>query len=99
MHFVPCKNSWFQQRCAVPAMRDLMQGTFSRLVVITLLSAWLAWPQQTVAPTVDESVTTARGENKGNYNVVQSWELRYRYATIGGDQGKYRSDVNYHDGV
>jgi hypothetical protein len=59
----------------------------------------LAWSQQTIAPTVDESVTTPRGENKGNYNVVQSWELGYRYATIGGDQGKYRSDVNFHDGV
>ena len=33
------------------------------------------------------------------YNVVQSWELGYRYATVGGDEGKYRSDVNYGNGV
>lgn len=34
-----------------------------------------------------------------DYNVVQQWEFGYRFATVGGDDGKYRSDVNYHDGV
>lgn len=33
------------------------------------------------------------------YNVVQSWELGYRYAVVGGDDGKYRADENYHDGI
>jgi hypothetical protein len=41
----------------------------------------------------------AIGENAGAYNVVQSWELGYRYATVGGDDGKYRSDVNFGDGI
>ena len=55
--------------------------------------------QDTVAPTTDERVGAARGENKGDYNVVQSWELGYRFTSIGGSQDEYRSDVNYHDGI
>ncbi len=66
---------------------------------ILLLFPFLALAQETVAPTTGEQVAPARGENVGGYNVVQSWELGYRYATVGGDDGKYRSDVNYQDGV
>jgi hypothetical protein len=55
--------------------------------------------QDTVAPTVDERVGPLRGENQGDYNIVQSWEVGYRFATIGGNQDKYRSDVNYRDGI
>jgi hypothetical protein len=66
---------------------------------IFLLFPFLALAQDTVAPTTGETTAPARGENVGAYNVVQSWELGYRYATVGGDDGKYRSDVNYHDGV
>ena len=70
---------------------------------ILLLSFLLLLPalraQETVAPTVDEQVGPARGENTGDYNVVQSWELGYRLRLIGGDEGKYRSDVNYGNGV
>ncbi|HVW83691.1 MAG TPA: hypothetical protein VHB50_03385, partial [Bryobacteraceae bacterium] len=69
----------------------------NRLLLILLPAALLA--QDTVAPTTNVPVGPARGENKGNYNVVQSWELGYRFATIGGSQEEYRSDVNYHDGV
>jgi hypothetical protein len=66
---------------------------------ILLLIPALVWGQDTIAPTTGESTAPARGENVGTYNVVQSWELGYRYATVGGDDGKYRSDVNYHDGI
>jgi hypothetical protein len=59
----------------------------------------LALAQQTVAPTTSESTAAASGQNHGDYNMVQSWELGYRYATVGGDDGRYRSDINYHDGV
>ena len=55
--------------------------------------------QDTVAPTTGESTLPARGENTGDYNVVQSWELGYRFASVGGDDGKYRSDVNYGEGI
>ena len=54
--------------------------------------------QLNVAPTTGEPVGPVRGENVGTYNVVQSWEFGYRYALVGGDQGKYRSDVNYRNG-
>jgi len=68
------------------------------LFALLLIPAFLA-AQDTVAPSVDEKVGPLRGENAGNYNVVQSWELGYRFVSTRGDQGKYRSDVNYHDGV
>jgi len=64
-----------------------------------LLLPMFAWAQDTVAPTTGESTISARGENTGNYNIVQSWEFGYRFASVGGDGGKYRSDVNYGDGV
>ena len=66
---------------------------------VSLLVPPLVNAQETVAPTVNEQVGPPRGENKGDYNVVQSWELGYRYSLIGGDEGKYRSDVNYRNGV
>jgi hypothetical protein len=66
---------------------------------ILLLLPWIALAQDTVAPTTGVTVGPPRGEDKGAYNVVQSWEVGYRYATVGGDEGKYRSDVNYGNGV
>lgn len=64
-----------------------------------LLFIGTALAQDTVAPTTGEQTGPARGENAGAYNIVQSWELGYRFATVGGDDGKYRSDVNYGNGV
>jgi hypothetical protein len=69
------------------------------LKAVLALIPGLAFAQDTVAPTTGESTAAVRGEDVHGYNVVQSWELGYRYATVGGDDGKYRSDVNYHDGV
>jgi hypothetical protein len=69
----------------------------NKKLAIFLAPAFL-FAQQTVAPTTEEKVGPLRGENTGDYNIVQSWELGYRFASIGGDYGKYRSDVNYHDG-
>ncbi len=68
-------------------------------ILMAALTAQEAAAQETVAPTTGEQVGATRGENKGNYNVVQSWELGYRYSLVGGNQGEYRSDVNYHDGI
>ena len=68
-----------------------------------LFTAFLLLPflhgQETIAPTVNEPVGPPRGESQGDYNIVQSWELGYRYSLIGGDEGKYRSDVNFGNGV
>jgi hypothetical protein len=73
-------------------MRTL--SAFSVLLIPALLCA-----QETVAPTVGESTMSPRGEDAGNYNIVQNWEFGYRFASIGGNEGKYRSDVNYRNGV
>lgn len=54
--------------------------------------------QQVVAPTPAD-VGPRRGENAGDYNVVNSFEFGYRFSLVGGDLGKYRSDVNYRNGV
>jgi hypothetical protein len=73
---------------------------FALLVFPSLVWApVLVWAQDTVAPTTGESTLPSRGENAGNYNVVQSWEFGYRFASVGGDDGKYRSDVNYGNGI
>ena len=66
--------------------------------IFLLCAAWLQ-AQETVAPTANEPAGPARGEDTGDYNVVQSWEFGYRYRMVGGDEGKYRSDVNYGNGV
>ncbi len=70
-----------------------------RLQVALLLLPGVVWAQETVAPTTGESTLPARGENAGNYNIVQSWEVGYRFASVGGDDGEYRSQVNYGNGV
>jgi hypothetical protein len=64
--------------------------------ILVIPAALLA--QDTVAPTTGEKVGPVRGENTGGYNVVQSWEFGYRFASIGGSQDQYRSDVDYTDG-
>jgi hypothetical protein len=70
-----------------------------RFAVIALFAVVGLQAQDTVAPTVNEPVGPARGDDAGNYNVVQSWEFGYRFREIGGDEGKYESDVNYGNGV
>ena len=54
--------------------------------------------QQVVAPT-PEQTGPPRGEDAGNYNVTDSFETGYRFAEIGGDLAKYRSDINYRNGM
>jgi len=50
-----------------------------------------------VAPTA-ESVGLPRGDTISGYNVRQSFELGYRWHSVGGDTGMYRSTVNYGNG-
>jgi hypothetical protein len=57
-----------------------------------------AGAQQVVAPT-PEQVGPPRGENIGNYNITQSFETGYRFSSVSGDIGEYRSDVNYGNGI
>lgn len=57
-----------------------------------------ALAQQTAAPT-PEAVGEARGAMAGNYNILQDWELGYRLLSTAGNLGKYRSDVNFGNGI
>jgi hypothetical protein len=74
-------------------MRELAHAS---ILVANLLGVALA--QQVVAPT-PEAVGPPRGEDISGYNVVHSFETGYRFADIGGNRGKYRSDVNFRNGL
>jgi len=63
-----------------------------------ILAAGVLYAQQVVAPT-PEPVGSARGKDFDGYNFTNSFETGYRFALIGGDLGKYRSDVNYGNGI
>src|SRR6185369_3475557 len=69
-----------------------------RAVLLTAVSLAAAISGQTpVAPTT-EAVGIPRGENVSGYNVRQSFELGERWHSVGGDEGMYRSTVNYGNG-
>lgn len=68
------------------------------IFVIVSLSAAMSWGQPVVAPT-PEAVGTTRGENINGYNITNSFELGYRFHDVGGNPLKYRSDVNFGNGV
>jgi hypothetical protein len=70
----------------------------ANLVPFVLLAALRLTAQQTVAPST-EPVGPPRGENIGDYNLLQTWETGYRFHTVGGSEGKYRSDVNFRNGI
>lgn len=54
--------------------------------------------QPPAAPS-NEPVGNPRGDNVAGYNVTQSFETGYRWRTVGGDAGMYRSTVNYGNGI
>lgn len=54
--------------------------------------------QPVVAPT-PQTAGSARGDDAGQYNITNSWELGYRFRSVDGNTGKYRSDVNFGNGV
>src|SRR5271155_1244289 len=59
-----------------------------------MLVALVVWPLA-----AQDTVGSVRGDNAGDYNVVQSWETGYRFAAIGGDRGEYKADVNFGSGI
>jgi hypothetical protein len=71
----------------------MLKPFFYTLALIGTLQA-----QQVVAPTT-EQVGSARGTNKGDYNVMQSFELGYRFKSVHGNEGMYRSVDNYGNGI
>ena len=79
-------------RCSFAEFNQ-MRFLLSTLLLLTPLSA-----QQTVAPT-PEPTGNPRGENWDNYNIVNSFEVGYRFRAVGGSLEKYRSDVNFGNGL
>ncbi len=54
--------------------------------------------QEPVAPT-PETVGPTKGTNWSDYNIVNSFETGYRFLSVSGNENKYRSDVNFGNGV
>jgi len=69
-----------------------------RRFLLFLAAAAALQAQQVVAPT-PEQVGSARGENTGDYNITQSFELGYRFKDVFGDEGMYRSVVDIGNGL
>ena len=67
---------------------------------LTLIASFaVASAQPVVAPT-NESTGPVRGKTVfEDYNVTQYFESGYRFRTVDGNEGKYRSDVNYRNGI
>src|SRR5574341_1717432 len=53
--------------------------------------------QPTVAPTPEAG--GGRGINAGGYNVLNSFEIGDRFRAVHGDEDRYRSDVNFGNGL
>lgn len=72
--------------------------TTRNILLILAASALTAIAQPTVAPT-NATVGSPRGEDVGGYNITNTFETGYRFRTVGGNEGKYRSDVNFGNGI
>jgi len=69
---------------------------YSTAILIGLTMSGQA--QQTVAPSPEISGPSG-GTQAGNYAVSNSFELGYRFRTVGGNQDRYRSDINFGNGI
>lgn len=68
------------------------------IILLSLMLAAGAAAQPVVAPT-GAPLGTPRGENMGGYNTQNSFEVGYRWRDVTGSLGKYRSDVNFGNGL
>ena len=68
------------------------------LILLTTAAIPGTFAQPTVGPT-NESLGSPRGQNVSSYNIMNSFETGYRFRSVGGDLGKYRSDVNFGNGI
>src|SRR5450432_1496772 len=97
MHHVPRAHTRVQQQSVFPEV-TAMRTRFCLLIATLFANQGALKAQQVAAPT-PEQVGPARGENTGNYNITQSFEIGYRWSLVGGDLGEYRSDVNFRNGL
>jgi hypothetical protein len=65
---------------------------------VLLLTGAHSRAQQVVAPT-PETVCSPRGSTWDDYNILDSFETGYRFASVTGNQDEYRSSVNFGDGI
>lgn len=65
---------------------------------LTVLAAATLLGQPNVAPT-DAPVGPRRGQDLDGYNFTNSFETGYRWRDVSGNLGKYRSDVNFGNGI
>src|ERR1700744_1644724 len=73
-----------------------MKITLQILAIAATMTLGLAQPP--VAPTPDRAGPSL-GDALGDYNITQSFEIGYRFATVGGDMDMYRAVANYTDGL
>jgi len=69
-----------------------------RYILTAILTGATLLAQPVVAPTA-ATVGRVRGEDVNNYNVVHWFETGYRFHSVDGNRGRYRSDVNFGNGV
>src|SRR5258708_25371805 len=93
MHHVPRGDTRILQRHVFPEVDAMTTRFWIFFAAIGALSA-----QQVVAPT-PEPVGPARGGNRGEYNITNSFELGDRWSCVGGDVGEYRTHGDYDNGV
>ena len=74
--------------------------TYAQIIAVISLSlmATNSDAQTPVAPT-PETAGSVRGDNWGDYNIVNSFEAGYRLVTVSGNLNMYQSQINYHDGI
>ena len=72
--------------------------TIKYFIPAILTLAITAIAQTPIAPT-NEPVGKLRGENWNDFNINDSFEAGYRFSTVGGSVEKYKSDVNYGNGI
>src|SRR5688572_2220745 len=75
-----------------------MNQQLIRSILLSTAAALAVSGQPTVGPT-NESLGAPRGQNVSSYNIMNSFETGYRFRSVGGDIGKYRSDVNFGNGI
>lgn len=73
-----------------------MRNLFFVLIALSIVLPLYAQP--TVAPT-SEPAGAAKGEDWSGFNIRESVETGYRARTVGGNIQKYRSDVNFGNGI
>ncbi len=69
-----------------------------RNTILFLLTTSFLQGQPLVGPTPQQA-GPARGESVGDYNLTNSFETGYRFYTVDGNGGMYRSNVNLRNGL